>query len=168
MPDKKLVIIGDGPDMKNLQAAAGPNIRFAGFVDHETVHDYVKRAKALLFASEEPFGIAVVEAQASGTPVIAYGKGAAAEIVTDGENGVLFHRQDAEALIAAVNRFEKMSRWFKPEQIRDAAMRFSTDSFRTQFAQCVEDALSVHLQRQVAGTGPSYMRRTEKTALPVT
>ena len=168
MPDKKLVIIGDGPDMKSFQAAAKPNIRFLGFLDHDTVHDYVKRAKAFLFTSEEPFGIAVVEAQASGTPVIAYGKGAAPEIITDGESGVLFHRQDVEGLIAAVNRFEKMAHWFQPEQIRAAAMRFSVDSFRAQFTQFVEDALGVHLRRQVAGTDLSYNRRVEKIALPIT
>lgn len=147
MPDKKLVIIGDGPDMRKLQSAAGANISFMGYQNHTVINNYVKKARAFLFSSAEPFGIAVVEAQACGTPVIAYGRGAAPEIIADGESGVFFHRQDVQGLTDAIARFEKIRHWFEPERIRANAMRFSVESFREQFGCFVEKAISDHFRR---------------------
>jgi len=145
MPDKKLIIVGYGPELAKLKAMSSPNIEFTGYQDHAAVGQYLKRARAFIFSSVEPFGIAVVEAQACGTPVIAYDKGAACEIVSDGENGLLFHEQTVEGLIAAVNRFEKSERLFDPKRIRNSTMRFSVDNFRKNFATFVRQALDQHL-----------------------
>lgn len=142
MPDRQLIILGDGPDMKTLQKMAGNNIEFLGFKNQETVARYVKRARAFLFSSVEPFGIAVVEALASGTPVVAYGRGAAPEIVKDGKNGVLFDRQDANSMVQAIERLESNELTFTPQQMRMDASRFSTEQFRTQFKNYVIDAVS--------------------------
>ncbi|MCK5126018.1 MAG: glycosyltransferase family 4 protein [candidate division Zixibacteria bacterium] len=157
MPDKKLVIIGDGPDMKKLKAAAGKNIRFKGFQKQEIVNAYVKRAKGFLFTSVEPFGIAVVEALACGTPVIAYGEGAAPEIITDGEHGVLFDKQTPEGLIEAVNRFENINYSFDPEKLKENAQRFSSKRFRNQFKNFVENSY-----REFINSKTSHHRQTVK------
>ncbi|MGE4530468.1 MAG: glycosyltransferase family 4 protein, partial [Acidithiobacillus sp.] len=81
MPDKRLVVIGDGPDMKKIRSKAGANIQFLGYQPFDVLRDYMQRAKAFVFAAEEDFGITPVEAQACGTPVIAYGRGGALETV---------------------------------------------------------------------------------------
>jgi glycosyltransferase involved in cell wall biosynthesis len=81
MPDKKLVLVGDGPEMQKIRQKAGPNTIFTGFVSSEQVRDYLAHARAFIFPSEEDFGIVPVEAQACGTPVIAYGRGGALETV---------------------------------------------------------------------------------------
>lgn len=142
MPDKKLVILGDGPEMKKLRAAAGPNVTFLGFTNPNTVREYVKQARAFVFPSEEPFGIAAVEAQACGTPVIAYGKGASREIVIDGETGIFFDRQHPLSLIEAVNRFERNRGYFDPVRIRHNAMRFSIETFHEQLTAYIESRLN--------------------------
>jgi len=167
MPDRKLIILGDGPDMKKLQAMAGSNIQFAGFRNRIAVNKYVKKARAFLFSSVEPFGIAVVEAQACGTPVIAYDRGAAPEIIMDGETGVFFHQQSSQGLIDAIERFEKIESWFEPERIRANAMRFSVESFRGQFSRYVQQAVSDH-RGQTGKRNETYFRRQpEKISLPV-
>ncbi len=168
MPEKKLVILGDGPDMKKLRATAGANIEFFGFRNSEIVNEYVKKARAFLFSSAEPFGIAVVEAQACGTPVIAFGKGAAPEIIADGESGVFFHQQEAGALIDAVERFEKIGSWFEPERIRANAMRFSAESFREQFRQFVEQAAAEHFRRPHSVEETYFRSHAEKFSASIT
>ncbi|MEE9443811.1 MAG: glycosyltransferase family 4 protein [candidate division Zixibacteria bacterium] len=149
MPNKNLVILGDGPDMDKLKARASKNIQFLGFQGRDIVNDFVKRAKAFLFSSVEPFGIAVVEAHACGTPVIAFGKGAAPEIVTDGENGILFRKQTPEGLIEAVERFENEQTSFEPEIIRQNSLRFSTDRFKNQFFDFVRRKVQDRFGSQV-------------------
>ena len=110
-PNRRLVVVGDGPCGAVVRAAAraAPNIRFAGTVARTELLSLMQRARALVFAAEEDFGITMVEAQACGTPVIAFGRGGAAEIVVSGTaaqpTGVLFDRQDPEAIRAAVDRF---------------------------------------------------------------
>lgn len=142
MPNRQLIILGDGPDMKALRTMAGNNIEFLGFQTHDSVARYVKRARGFLFSSVEPFGIALVEALASGTPVVAYGRGAAPEIVRDGENGVLFDRQDADSLIDAIDRLEQNKLGLDPHQMRKDASRFSTDRFRSRFKNYVLNAVA--------------------------
>lgn len=168
MPDRKLIIIGDGPEMKKLQAAAGSNIEFLGFRNRETVNEYVKKARAFLFSSAEPFGIAVVEAQACGTPVIAYGRGAAPEIIADGESGLFFHHQKADELADAVERFEKIKHWFEPERIRANAMRFSSDSFREQFRLFVERAVAEFFRPHPCSTKTNFRSQPEKISALMT
>ena len=81
MPDRKLVVIGDGPDFKKIQEIAGDNVQLLGYQPDDVLRKYMQHAKAFVFAAEEDFGITPVEAQACGTPVIAYGRGGALETV---------------------------------------------------------------------------------------
>lgn len=162
MPGKKLCILGDGPDMKKLQAAAGPNISFPGFCDRSKVNDYVKKARAFLFSSAEPFGIAVVEAQACGTPVIAFNKGAAGEIIADNQTGIFFNRQNPDDVIEAIGRFERISRDFDPDAIRANARRFSINTFRRRFSHVIEQAVGEHFGIPGIYNRPSIPNRMEK------
>jgi glycosyltransferase involved in cell wall biosynthesis len=129
MPDKKLVIVGDGNVRKEWEARkSSPNIKFMGWVDHDEVVKVCDGAKAFLYAAFEDFGIAPVEAQAMGIPVIAYGKGGTAETVLPA-TGLLFHEQTAEALMRAIDEFEKREGEFDPADCRRNAERFSEEKF---------------------------------------
>jgi glycosyltransferase involved in cell wall biosynthesis len=138
MPDKHLVVIGDGPGMKRLKKIATPNIELLGFTDNQTIEDSMQRARALVYAAEEDFGIVPVEAQACGTPVIAYGKGGTLETVVPGETGVFFDRQTPEAIIEAVKTFEKAP---QPDAniIRKNAERFSKTRFMADLKAFVDE-----------------------------
>jgi glycosyltransferase involved in cell wall biosynthesis len=135
MPDKKLVVIGDGPDMKKIREKSGENIELMGYQSFTVLKDKMAKAKAFVFAAEEDFGIVPVEAQACGTPVIAYGKGGALETVIDGETGTLFGRQDVPSIVSAVHQFETMT--FDAHHIRKNAERFSTSIFNEKFKSFV-------------------------------
>jgi glycosyltransferase involved in cell wall biosynthesis len=142
LPNKRLVVIGEGPDFDKLRSIAGPNVRFLGYQPFEVLRDHMQRAKAFVFAAEEDFGISPVEAQACGTPVIAYGKGGALETVrgmrSDTPTGVFFESQSAAALSNAVTLFEREFSRFSPASIRNNALRFSIERFRNEFAAFVE------------------------------
>jgi glycosyltransferase involved in cell wall biosynthesis len=142
LPDKELVVIGDGPGFEKVKQKAGPNVRLLGFQQTEVLKDYMQRARAFVFAAEEDFGIVPVEAQACGTPVIAYGKGGALETVIDNETGTFFDRQTPQALVEAVRRFEQIHSQFSPERIRRNALRFSVERFQKEFKSFVEEALA--------------------------
>jgi glycosyltransferase involved in cell wall biosynthesis len=135
MPDKKLIIIGDGPEMNKVRAKARPNVELLGYRDHATLRSHLQRAKAFVFVAEEDFGIVPVEAQACGTPVIAFGRGGVAETVIPGKTGVLFYEQSAESLAGAVRLFETQS--FSPAEIRQQAEKFSAAMFRQRFSDFV-------------------------------
>lgn len=134
MPNRKLIVIGDGPEMAGLEKRAGANVRFIGFQNQSVVHEYVRQARGFIFSSAEPFGIAVVEAQACGTPVIALAKGAAPEIITGNEQGVMFEESSPEAIIAAVEQGERSRSDFDPAAMRRNAERFSAERFRHELA----------------------------------
>ncbi|WP_322092391.1 glycosyltransferase family 4 protein [Paraburkholderia bannensis] len=154
MPDKRLVVIGDGPDMQKVRAKAGPNVEVMGYQPFSVLHDRMRRAKAFVFAAEEDFGISVVEAQACGTPVIAYGKGGALETVRDTGSrptGLFFEEQRADAIIAAVETFERDPKRFRAEDCRENAERFSSAHFREQFFARVARAVPA-----IAAAGPAY------------
>jgi glycosyltransferase involved in cell wall biosynthesis len=136
--DKPLIVVGDGPEFSNIQKFAGEKIKFLGFQPTEVIKSYLAKARAFVFASNEPFGIVSVEAQACGTPVIAFGKGGALETVLENQTGVFFKNQTIEALQDAVERFEKMS--FDPDVIRKNAERFSAERFRLEFKNFVDAA----------------------------
>ena len=138
MPDKKLVVIGEGPERKKLQANARGNIEFLGYQTDDLLRDYLQNAKAFVFAAIEDFGIAPVEAMASGTPVIAFGEGGILETVVPGETGLFFKEQTAMSLICAVKEFEKGSE-FDPKKCRTRAELFSPEKFRRQFQAFVLD-----------------------------
>ncbi|RFU46013.1 glycosyltransferase family 4 protein [Paraburkholderia sp. DHOC27] len=144
MPQRKLIVIGDGPDMEKVRAKAGANVTIMGHQTFSVLRDYLQRARAFVFAAEEDFGISIVEAQACGTPVIAFGRGGACESVIDDSQpkptGVFFEEQTVESLQAAVERFEAGAHKFKAENCRTNAERFSKAAFRRGFLSAVLEA----------------------------
>lgn len=142
MPEKRLVVIGDGPDFKKIQAKAGKNIEFLGYQTFEVLKDHMQRAKAFVFAAEEDFGIAPLEAQACGTPVIAYGKGGALETIIGlgggDPTGIFFYKQEEAAIIKAVREFEDGLGAISAMNCRKNAERFSIDAFKGNFTEFVE------------------------------
>jgi len=148
MPERKLVVIGDGAEFDRVKAAArdAPNISVLGFQSNAVLVDHMSRARAFVFAAEEDFGITPVEAQACGTPVIAYGSGGALETVVDSTDtgvrtGVFFHEQTPKALREAIEDFERRGA-FVPEVCRANAMRFSPEVFASGLRTAVDAALS--------------------------
>jgi glycosyltransferase involved in cell wall biosynthesis len=141
MPDKRLVVIGDGPDFKRIKGMASPNVSLLGFQPFEVLKDNLQRAKAFVYAAEEDFGITLVEAQACGTPVIALGRGGALETVIPGQTGLFFWEQTSADLIKTVLDFEERAGSFDAILIRKNAERFSRDRFCRQFKGFVEEKL---------------------------
>lgn len=145
MPQKKLVVIGDGPDAERCKLIARPNVQFMGYQSTQVLRDHMQRAKAFVFAAEEDFGITPIEAQACGTPVIAYGKGGALETLKgqdcDEPTAVFFDEQTVEALMAGVDLFEtKVATRITPQTCRDNAERFNAERFRREFMAFVDAA----------------------------
>ncbi len=136
MPNRKLVIIGDGPEMAKVRQFAGPNTIVMGYQSNEVLRDHMQRAKGFVFAAEEDFGITPVEAMACGTPVIAYGKGGILDSVVDGQTGLFFPQQTPEAVVEAIERFEQMT--FDPVLIRERAEQFRPERFREKFSALVD------------------------------
>jgi glycosyltransferase involved in cell wall biosynthesis len=135
-----LVVVGNGSESRRLARMAAPNIELLGWQPDETVRRLLGRAKALVHAAEEDFGIALVEAQAAGCPVIAFGRGGALETVIPGKTGLFFQEQSVESLSAAVAEFEAICHTFKTEDLRENAARFGKGRFQQQFAQFVGKA----------------------------
>lgn len=142
MPDKKLVVIGDGPDMKKIKEKAASNIEIIGHQSPTTLLHYMQRAKAFVFAAEEDFGIAPVEAQACGTPVIAYAKGGALETVKGLDQqqptGVFFNEQSVSALQAGIREFEANQDRIRLEDCVAHAQQFSAERFRKELTLAVQ------------------------------
>lgn len=135
MPNRRLLVVGEGQQAKALRSIAGPNISFTGFLLRKDYFRTVARAKALVFGGCEDFGIALAEAQLLGTPLVAFGRGGAVDIVRtpDGganPTGLLFNRQDEASVIAAIEAFEADQERFEPEACRENARRFSVERFR--------------------------------------
>ncbi len=140
MPDKKLIIIGDGPDMQKVKSkATAKNIDILGYQTATAIVDYMQRAKALIFAAEEDFGIVPVEAQACGTPVIAYGKGGSLETVRHLETGLFFPEQSVKAIVDAVTEFEAKQDLFTVENCVNNAKNFSPERFRENIKNFIEE-----------------------------
>ena len=143
MPERRLVIIGDGPETQKVRAKSGPNVTVLGYQTDDVMCNYMQRAKAFVFAAEEDFGITPLEAQACGTPVIAYGKGGVRETIRglDDEQptGVFFAEQSTQAIKAAVIYFEQDAARILPVTCRNNARRFAPERFRTEFMACVDD-----------------------------
>ncbi|MDD8027687.1 MAG: glycosyltransferase, partial [Acidobacteriota bacterium] len=125
-----LKVAGDGPDYKALKAAAKPNIEFTGPLTGEDLRTLYRNARLYLLPGEEDFGISVVEAQACGTPVVAYGRGGATETVRDGETGVFFDRPTVDGLLAALDKFRGLA--FNSRAIREHALQFSGELFKSR------------------------------------
>lgn len=144
MPDKQLIVIGDGPDYDKIKALASPNVTLLGFQSDQVLIDHLQRARAFIFAAEEDFGILPLEAQACGTPVIAYGKGGALETVKGLDQidqidatGVFFSEQSAEAIKQAIHTFEANSARFTPENCHTHAKGFSPENFRSSLKDTI-------------------------------
>lgn len=161
---RKLYVLGDGEERENLERLAygkdydkvqdflaknsssdlpenfeGHTIRFFGRVSDEDLRKYLSECKALIFPAYEDFGIAPVEAEASGRPVIAYKKGGALDTVKDGETGVFFEKQTTNSVAEAIEKFEKMN--FDSNKIRKHAETFSEENFRTKIETAVSEFL---------------------------
>jgi len=150
MPDKRLVVIGDGPERAKLEQRATPNVTFLGRAPQEDVNHHLQSAKAFLFAADEDFGISPIEAQACGTPVIAYGHGGATETVVEGKTGLFFNEQTVDSLAAAVEAFETSGHQFDPAAIRAHAEQFAPEQFLARFDAFVNHHLNKRRTRQTA------------------
>lgn len=136
-PDKRLVVIGDGPDFEKISALAGPNVTLLGYQEFSVLKDHLSKAKAFIFAAEEDFGIAPLEAQAAGTPVIAFGKGGALETIrglgSEKPSGCFFDEQTIDSLAQAVACFEENAAAMTPVNCIENADRFGDARFRQEF-----------------------------------
>lgn len=156
MPDRKLVVIGDGPEFSRIKGRGAGNVTIMGYQPHAVLRDFMQRAQAFVFAAEEDFGIAPVEAQACGTPVIAYGKGGVLETVVglDGEKptGLFFPEQSVASLVAAIDSFERERERIRPISCRENAIRFSRDRFRRELTRTVDESWQRFVARRRPGS----------------
>jgi glycosyltransferase involved in cell wall biosynthesis len=151
MPSRRLLVVGEGQQSKELRTLAAPNIVFAGYLPRRDYVRTVALARALVFAGCEDFGIAMAEAQACGTPVIAFDRGGARDIVrplgqVDTPTGVLFQRQAVNDVMAAIEHFEANQRAISPSACRQNATRFSEERFRHEIARCFQAASALHVR----------------------
>lgn len=146
MPDRRLLVVGEGQQSAALRALAAPNIAFTGYLERGEYLDVVRHARAMVYAGCEDFGIALAEAQASGTPLIAFGQGGARDIVrplgTERPTGVLFPRQSVDAIREAVATFELKSAAILPAACRENAQRFSVERFDREMLAAVARAFA--------------------------
>ncbi|GBR47635.1 glycosyltransferase [Gluconobacter roseus] len=152
MPDRKLIVIGGGPDAELVRqkAAGASNISLRGHIPDAELQMTLSKARAFVYAGEEDFGISLVEAQAAGTPVIAYGRGGACDIVQSGTTGLLFDSQSAESIIDAVRTFEEHEKDMTSELCHQNALRFSEELFRSRFTTFVEQQWQAFMPSQPA------------------
>jgi glycosyltransferase involved in cell wall biosynthesis len=136
---KKLIIIGEGPELKKLKKMARSNIKFLGWQSDKDLKQYYANARAFIFPGEEDFGITPVEAQASGTPVIGFGKGGLLETVIEGKTGLFFKRQHHKDLIDAIGSFESNSNRFDCYKIRENSLKFSKERFEDNLVKFIEE-----------------------------
>jgi len=135
MPEKKLIVIGDGEEYEAIKDIAQNNIELLGYQNKNTMIDYMQRARAFVYAAVEDFGIVPIEAMACGTPVIALGRGGTAETVHEKINGIHFQEQKEEEIIKAVEEFELSS--FNLEEISKKAQTFSTQRFKREIQEYI-------------------------------
>lgn len=147
MPDKKLVVIGDGSEMDKIKSKAEKNIEILGYQPNNIMQEHMNNAKAFVFAAEEDFGITPVEAQACGTPVIAFGKGGVLETINSIDNikptGIFFDEQNPKSIIESVKKFESLQGIFEPVECRRNAEKFSEERFRNEINAYVRDKWAI-------------------------
>ncbi|BEN39124.1 glycosyltransferase family 4 protein [Serratia nevei] len=152
MPDKKLVVVGDGSEMRKVKSKASSNVEILGYQSNAVMQEYMQNAKAFVFAAEEDFGITPVEAQACGTPVIAYGKGGALETIrpygVENATGYFFKEQTVECIVDAVLFFENNGDSLTPDACRNNALRFSSARFKKEIEQYVDNKYSLFKERK--------------------
>ena len=137
MPDKKLIVIGDGPDFNKNEKLAKDNVELKGFVSREELKFYLQRAKCFVFAADEDFGMLPVEAQSCGTPVIALAKGGTLETIIPEVTGIFFKDHNSKSLKDAVERFSEIK--FDSQKIRDHALKFSKQKFKNEMKKFVTE-----------------------------
>lgn len=147
---KRLLVVGEGTELKRLREMAGPTVEILGWRSDEEVADLLARCRAFLFPGWEDFGISAVEAQAAGRPVIAYARGGALETVVEGKTGVFFETQTVDAVVDAIERAERTG--FDPQVCRRNAERFETAQFRRRIIATVERQVQL-LRGAGAGAG---------------
>ena len=144
---RRLWIVGEGPERRRLKAMAGPTVRFLGSIpDDRQLAQLYARCRAFLFPSLDDFGVAPVEAQAAGRPVIALGRGAAVETIVPDTTGVLFDEQQVDSMVEAIERFERLA--FDPAACRRNAERFDSRIFRERFRAAVETQVRLAADRK--------------------
>jgi len=145
LPNRKLVVIGDGPERDRVASLCSTNVTFLGYQPDDVLRDHMRRARAFVYAAPEDFGIVMAEAQACGTPVIALEHGGATEIVQGPDSpaptGVFFDSQSVVAVVDAVSRFERDEGLFAPPACRRNALRFEPRLFREALVRYVDAAL---------------------------
>lgn len=150
LPDKKLIVIGNGPDFEKIKSRAGHNVVLMGYQPFEVLKEHMQRARAFVFAAEEDFGITPVEAQACGTPVIAFAKGGALETVRGLEQekptGLFFKEQTVTSVVNAISKFEENIAAFTAKNCRENAERFSEGRFRKEFKKYIDGVLKNHFE----------------------
>ena len=140
MPDKKLVVIGGGPNLEAYRKLAKDNVTVMGYQPFDVLKEKMQHAKAFVFAADEDFGMIPIEAQSCGTPVIAYGHGGSLETVNGGKTGLFFNEQTPEAIVEAVNKFESLGlQPFAPADCRQWAEGFSEERFKREIKEFVEE-----------------------------
>jgi len=147
MPDLKLVVIGNGPMLEQMRRLAKPNVSVLGYQPQEVLEKHLAEARAFVFAAEEDFGIAPVEAQAFGTPVIAFGKGGILDSVIESETGKFFEFQSAESIIEAISRFESDPHQWDHAQIAKHANTFNPSTFRERLKTEIS-AASIQIRKE--------------------
>jgi len=133
-----LYVVGDGPEHRRLAARATANVKLLGWQPRQRIVELLRGARAFVHAGEEDFGIAPLEAQAAGCPVIAYARGGVTETVIDGRTGLFFAAPTAASLLAALQRFEQGAVSAAPEEMRANAERFSKPRFQRQLAAAMD------------------------------
>lgn len=143
MPDRTLIVAGDGPDRARLQRSVPANVRFLGHLPQADLTSLLQRSKALITAADEDLGLTPIEAQACGTPTIALRKGGYLETVKEGVSGIFFDTDSPAAIIGAVERFEH-AQLASPTQLREGMKMHSSERFRERFAAIVARTLNEH------------------------
>jgi glycosyltransferase involved in cell wall biosynthesis len=151
MPSLRLLVVGDGPEMPRLRSLAGANVTFTGYLPRAALIETIQKARAFVFAAYEDFGIVLAEAQAAGTPVVALGRGGAADIVTplhaEKPTGVLFAEQSVDAAKRAIELFCREERRISPSICRANVERFAPDNFRKRFRALMQDVMQPEFSR---------------------
>ncbi len=146
MPEKTLLVIGQGPEYNHLTELLPDNVKLLGYVEYEALITYIQRAKAFVYAAQEDFGIVPVEAQACGTPVIGFGKGGLLDTVIDGVTGVYFTQQTIESIVEAVSRFESSKGMASAAEISWHARQFGSERFEAELSAYIELLVQEHLR----------------------
>jgi glycosyltransferase involved in cell wall biosynthesis len=168
MPSLRLLVVGDGPEMPRLRALAGANVTFTGYLPRAALVEALQKARAFVFAAYEDFGIVMAEAQAAGTPVVAFGRGGAADIIAplhaDRPTGVLFTEQSVESIKRAVELFCREERRISPTACRANAERFAPENFRRRVHALIEDVMQPEFSRWADAPPPAPAPRLLRVA----